>query len=512
MIRRIFVALFAVVGTLPALAGTDHFLTIGGGGGPYNNQASLERNVVFFRRVLTDVGLAAAPHTVYFACGLEKIRDLQYWDPNAKIPRANLLLARLFGGDQQLYQNYREHNLPDLSGPANRASLNKWFAGEGAKLVEGDRLFIYFTGHGGGGGPKTPRNTTMDLWFDGGMTVKDFTALLDKLNPKVRVVLIMVQCHSGGFGDVIFKNADAGPALAEPVRAGFFATWHDRLAAGCTPDTVEENYKDYTTYFFAALTGKTRTGATLAPPDYDGDGKTSMAEAHAYVLLTSDTIDIPMCTSDVLLRQFSKTKADAKAKDVVTASTRFDDLLKRATPDRRAVLEGLSKALDLKGDDRAAAARALAETIEKQRKALDAPGGGGRGGRNKERNDLRNQIKARVLARWPEMVNAFHPATQNALNAEADQVVKLIESDPAYKRWNELSERDGSREDKSFDLERKWVKCQRFLYVAETVALEANLGQFANPAVQERFKAIRAAENGTVGTRGGTVTTGTASH
>src|SRR6059058_3371245 len=37
--------------------GTDHFLTIGGGGSPRNNQLSLERNVVFFRRTLADCGL-----------------------------------------------------------------------------------------------------------------------------------------------------------------------------------------------------------------------------------------------------------------------------------------------------------------------------------------------------------------------------------------------------------------------------------------------------------------------
>ena len=62
-------------------------------------------------------------------------------------------------------------------------------------------------------------------------------------------------------------------------------------------------------------------------PDYDKDGRTSLAEAHAYVLINSDTIDIPVCTSDVLLRQFSKTK-DAKVKDLVTAGTKFEELLK----------------------------------------------------------------------------------------------------------------------------------------------------------------------------------------
>jgi hypothetical protein len=479
-----------------AQGGSDHFLTIGGGGSPRNNQLSLERNVIYFRHTLADCGEGDAPNDVYFACGNEKIRDLQYQDPKAEPPKANVLLARVFDrGEDELYQKYRPHELPDLQGPANRKSLNNWFATTGARLADGDRLFIYFTGHGGGGARQTPRNTTMDLWLDGGMTVKEFVGLLDKLSPKVQVVLFMVQCHSGGFGDVIFKGADVGPVLAEANRCGFFATWSDRLAAGCTPDTQEENYKDYTTYFFAALSGKTRTGQAVTPPDFDHDGRTSMAEAHAYVLLTSDTIDIPMTTSDVLLRQFSKTK-DVTVRNLVTSSMSFDQLCKIATPDRRAVLEGLSKQLDLKGDDHAAAARLLADSIDRQRKALEPR----QGRRGSDRTDMmRNVIRGRLLSRWPEMSSPFHPVTIEALTHQPDEIVKLIESSPGFKEWGEQVQKTDDRSDKSFELERKWVKCQRFLYVAETVALEANLPKFGGKLVQAKYQALRAAENGTVG-------------
>ena len=58
-------------------------------------------------------------------------------------------------------------------------------------------------------------------------------------------------------------------------RCGFFATVHDRKAAGCTADIDEANYQEYSTYFFAALRGKTRTGTPITPPDYDGDGRVS---------------------------------------------------------------------------------------------------------------------------------------------------------------------------------------------------------------------------------------------
>ncbi len=490
--NRFLTSLFVLLLVSLSAHAADHFLTIGGGGSPHNNQLSLERNVVFFRHTLGECGLASAPHEVFFACGNDKMRDLQFADPNNEPPRANVLLARLFDREGDLYQSYRQHTLSDISGPANRAAIKQWFDSTGARLADGDRLFIYFTGHGGPGRPA--RNTTMDLWFDGGMTVKEFVPLLDKLNPKVKVVLIMVQCHSGGFGDVIFKNGDAGPLLSDQSRCGFFATWNDRLAAGCTPDTQEENYKDYTTYFFAALAGKTRMGQSITPPDYDHDGKISMAEAHAYVQLTSDTIDIPVCTSDVLLRQFSKTRDD-KIKDLITSGTKFETLIKETTPDRRAVLEGLSKQLDLKGDDRAAAARALADSIDKQRKGLDQRPPN----RRNDKDNLRNQIRARVMMQWPEIGNPYNPASVNVLTREAAELVKVIETHPAFKQWDALMAKNEEMQEKSFDLERKWVKCQRFLYVSDSVALEANLSKFASKLIQDKYKSLRAAECGTVG-------------
>lgn len=472
----------------------DRFLTIGGGGSPQNNQLSLEKNVLYFQRVLADANLASAPHDIFFACGNQPMRDLQFADPAYQPPRANLLLARLFGRDDELYQDYRPHKLPAIKGPANRAALNHWFDNDAKRIADGDRLFIYFTGHGGGGVNKNPRNTTMDLWLDGGLPVKDFVTMLDKLNPKAQVVLIMVQCHSGGFADVIFDKATPGPLLAAPNRVGFFATWHDRLAAGCTPDTVESNYRDYTTYFFAALSGKTRSGQSIAPPDYDRDGKIAMAEAHAYVQLTSDTIDIPVCTSDNFLRQYSKTQ-DAKFKDLITPNSNFDVLVEKASPDRRAVLEGLSRLLDLKGDDRSRAAKTLADSIDRQRKELDAQ----KVKLNQERDMLRRRLRAAVQSRWPEMTNAFHPAVTRALASEPDSIVKTIESHEAFKRWDELVNSIEKISDQNFALERKWVKCQRFLYAAQSVALEANLEKFATKPQLQRYQQIREGETGTLG-------------
>jgi hypothetical protein len=94
------------------------------------------------------------------------------------------------------------------------------------------------------------------------------------------------------------------------------------------------------------------------------------------------------------------------------------------------------------------------------------------------------------------MANAFHPAVIHAITDEADAIIRTIESHPAYARWDKLGKEIEDLSNNSFDLERKWVKAQRFLYVAESVALAANLDKCAGRLVQERYKRLRAAETG----------------
>lgn len=97
------------------------------------------------------------------------------------------------------------------------------------------------------------------------------------------------------------------------------------------------------------------------------------------------------------------------------------------------------------------------------------------------------------------MSSPFHPMTIDALTHEPDEIVKLIESSSEFKEWGERFKEAEEREDKSFDLERKWVKCQRFIDTAESVALEANLPKFGGKLVQARYEALRKAENGSLG-------------
>ena len=251
-----------IVSSLPPRPFVDksgpHILVLGGGGSPSGNQISLESNVKYFRKISNAVGLGNATVSTYFADGKENGRDIQFFDPNYLVPEINLIMAELFGKTKGLANQYRSNQLkPD--GSSSIANIDQWFNQRKKSTFPGKNL-IYFTGHGGKGDSKTPHNTTAYLWSNNRLKVSEFVKKLDQLPTKQSTLLVMVQCYSGGFANVIFENGDPSKGVSKHPRAGFFSTIQTRVAAGCTPDIREENYQEYSTSFWEALSGFSRMG------------------------------------------------------------------------------------------------------------------------------------------------------------------------------------------------------------------------------------------------------------
>ncbi len=483
-------------------AALPHFLVLGGGYSPGGNQVSLEKNVLYFRRVLGELGLLQSPRHLLFADGRDRGRDLQFMDPAFEVPELNRALAELVGSTKGIANQYRSNGLAP-NGSSSLDELDKWFDATGSRLGQDDRLLIYFTGHGGKGDKKTPHNTNLYLWNNQKIKMEDFTKRLDKLPVETPVVMVMVQCYSGGFANVIFKGGNPKNGMADHPRAGFFATVHDRVAAGCTPDIREENYKEYSTNFWEALCGKTRLGETMEKPDFNGDGRTSYAEAHAHVILTSPTIDIPVKTSDAFLRHYSRThQPKDKNASKSTAPGEWlrpeDDytkILERANPIERAVLEGLSAKLSLHEQNRAQAARDQIKELEEQRKKLADKKKKSEG----DRNRIKGKLASAIRKRWPEVGNPYHPRARELFEPEnSKQVMDLLKREGEWDKYLNAKQVIARLEKKRFELDRRKVKCMRFLRTLENVTLEANLPLTANDDILARHDTLRSLENETL--------------
>lgn len=495
---------FAIVGGWAAtVAAGTHVVTFGGGP-PSHNQVSLERNVEYFRRVLAGVGLGDARHDVYFGDGGAR-NSVQYRLPDGDDQRLARALGMILMNNDESDIRYEKVRLPGLVGPSSVANVDAWFEVVGRSLPAGDRLLFYFTGHGGPdeANRDAPRNTNLVMpGFPGALTVRDFAAQLDKLDPGVDLTLVMVQCYSGGFANVIYNEGDPAKGFARHPRAGFFSTVATRTAAGCTPDVDEEDYHEFSTSFFEAILGETRTRRPVAKPDFDGDGRTSFDEAFAHVLLTSDTIDIPTTTSDRLLRDRSRFArgGDDEARGLLPQDAPWSTVLAAASPSQRAALEGLSQALGLDGEDRLAKARSKAREIDPERgrgrgrgpgqrpdpnpgeghedhgPTAQAPPPGGPGGNGRGPSPAVARLRAALADRWPELTVPFHPDAPRILAEERDEIRRVLEAQPDYAAFSRrIARRSPDPAALARSPERRWVKHRRLLERADAVVLGSNL-------------------------------------
>lgn len=294
------------------------------GGGPTReyNQVGIESNVRYLRRLLP----AAAWVRTLFADGNPQTRNVQYLDDQGQ-------------------ERYRASSLTHLDGPSRLASLDKIFG----LLKQGHTpILLYFTGHGSPDRAGDYADNAYDLWSDEDLTVTKLSSYLDTLPADTPVTLVMVQCFSGAFGNLLFENGDAQGALKKRNLCGFFASLPSQEAAGCTPEVNEADYHDFTSYFFAALSGQNRLGKPTTGADYDHNGRVGMEEAFDYTLLHDVSIDTPICTSDVFLRRFVTTSNE----DVFR--TPYSTVVSWASPGQRAVLDGLAAQLGVTGEARLA--------------------------------------------------------------------------------------------------------------------------------------------------------------
>jgi hypothetical protein len=516
-----------------SLSATDYFLTIGGGYNRTGNQASLEANVLFFQQILSDKHQGPRHHDIYFADGHDPSADLQVIaEKPAKIEfPATELLASLHRRRGQEHVTYRNHRVNEIAGALDPALIRANFEALAKAAQPGDRLFVYVTAHGSAGPKEDPFNTTIDCWNERKITAREFTELLKQVPSGVPVVMVMAQCYCGGFGQTIFEGLDAARGLAPQLRAGFFAQQHNLPAAGCRPDI--EHDEEFSSYFWGALAGRTRNGVPIENCDVDGNGAVSFAEAYAYAVVAGETIDIPLRTSEVFLRNYSRMTnppaADAANKDPSKSDPPTDDgedskpaeksrepdsaarplvaamtgtvqtFVDRGRPVSAQIVSRLTTTLGLKLDDDVSA---VMHAFDEHRQAGRGPGRG-RGGRGGGRRGFgaRRELMQQVTEKWPELGDARHWEESPLLKPEnQQQLLAEFQALPAWKGFAERRQQMETASDQSEKHELREVKFRRLISALESIVLEQNLPACATPEIVERYRQLLALEESSFAT------------
>jgi Caspase domain len=309
-----------------SVSGSQGFMVFGGGGAPSYNEIAIEKNIFYFQRTLKVLGQSPESTSIWFANGGDGRKTVRYVE-----------------GDRE---RFKAPTVDPMEGPATLANLNLAL---GAAAESPTPLFFYFTGHGFHN-LKNENDNAMVMWDEDLMTVQNFTRQLDRMPPKKPFVTVMVQCYSGSFANLIYQGGKAKNGVAKHDRCGFFATVKSLPSVGCTPEVDEADYQDYSSSFFAGLSGVSRTGKKVASADYDGDGRVAFREAHAFAKIDEQASDLPISTVEAWLQE------GLTSRDRTTILMMpIGEILKSGRPEQVKVVTVLAKSLgyDLGQSDRA---------------------------------------------------------------------------------------------------------------------------------------------------------------
>jgi hypothetical protein len=444
---------------------------VSGGGAPPSNAVAHEKNVLFVQRTLRRAGLAPGDVFTYVSVGKEPLADVSYVSAVPQDRWELAVLDRLFGrGGIDLA--FRHHQVTDVTGAAARADIVRGLRQSAAGLQAGDRLLVYATDHGQRNDADLDDNFVV-LWGEDKLAVRDVREALAPQRAG-RVVGVFAQCYSGAFATLAF-DPKSKTATAQD-RCVFAATLAPREAAGCTPEIDEADYDDYTTRFFAALYGVDRLGRTSPIADYDGDGRVSFAEAHAYAVSTEDTIDVPVKSSELFLERAGVAPAGDWGAALAAAGPAdrmaWKNLQSRLDVPARAPLEAVATGL--------AAARSRLQQAHARRAAADAPLAA-----------AEEALRTALLDRWPVIDTPYHPQFAATLGNGAAIRAFLAQSRD-FGRWQELSGQLNASDQEIGDLqldEALWLRAER---AARHVLRAARVR--AHPALAASYERLRSCE------------------
>ncbi|MCX8071489.1 MAG: PDZ domain-containing protein [Candidatus Binatia bacterium] len=288
-----------------------HVLFLNGGGTKEQNYQSHLLHLTHMAALLRAAGVPVENFTILSGDGEDAAADLAV-RPRSRLGKRFWLVEHSPGAawlrPPLKFENSTLAPFPLL--PATRGVLASWFAQAKSRLKPGDTLFLFVTDHGTKN-EENPDNNFIVLWGkDARLSVEDLQALIAQLDPEVRVVMVMSQCFSGSFARLMLTNGN------EPAGnvCGYFSSTKERPAYGCYPENMGRNNIGHA---FQLMHAWSRVG--------------NLIEAHEIALVSDDTPDVPLRTSELYLESILRKRAAAKG---VAVDSLVDELLAQAWRDK----------------------------------------------------------------------------------------------------------------------------------------------------------------------------------
>lgn len=478
---------------LQANTNSNSYLVIGGGYQPSSSQLALELNVKRFQQLASErLQKERDKVKVLFGAGQHPgQKDVIVKDP--KVTDDEFLFSQLFMFCQNDVECYlRPNELENVSGSMSKQNILNTMDSLGRELSANDKFRFYYTGHGSSVSETDFTKNFLALWGDEQLSVQEFTEKLDRFPASTPIQVLMVQCYSGGFAQMNYERGENRGRISQANRCGFFSQVPDRVAAGCSPDINDQ--EEYSPYFFSAIQGKNARG-NIVNADYSGDGKVTSDEAHAYVVLTENSIDVPTTTSSQFLREQGFDVSSDKERG--WESFRSYIKAKPQSAVESAVLEGLIQQL---GSSEAKEQAAPLPWIKSKVAQLTSD-------EAKAKDKLRSQVEG-LLSAMREVSRdlykthkAFSSVYRKGLNNEIPNDPDVVQAREAFfkhPRMDECRKQYKAVMNAQKDLmtvlhsQARWERLQ---YLLETQLLEESLNKSGSQEARDKYSALKKCES-----------------
>lgn len=464
------VLLASVVGILfgPVCKAADYVWMIGGGPTPRDSQGQIELNVKW----ALDVIRRKAPDStikVFYTDGDESGPDVVAYVNKTAENSPMLPIARVFGDAEANTEVYYNHSIPGVQGSTRAGSLTKLLARDFSGLTSADSGLIIYNGHGSGDAADPGRNA-LRLWNKTFLDVYEFERLLSRADPQAPIRFIMTQCYSGAFSRAIHPDAAGDTLELEGSRCGFMAESGVRQAEGCSGSLRIGEYRDYTTYFFAALNGRTRLNETLhGDPDRNHDGKVTLREAHFYTLANAYSTDLSRSTSEEYLERWQPwytrwIGANRSAENSVFGKLAQESIARNGLDQE--IAGDIKRAMSYRKKLRDEYALAEREG-ERLMDGIDA---------------VREAIRNDVLMRYPELHAMATDAFVEMITDRLPEVRGAIMNHTEYRELDHLYEEAAENAVRLLESERRLAQVEKIFRLRQLAKTEDYLARLATPA------------------------------
>lgn len=458
----------------------DHVWIVGGGPYPGHSQAQIEFNVNWVIQVL-NAGAGARQVHVYYTDGSTTGRDVVLWQPPAESKASLQPLARVFGEQGPNGERYYSNRIPNVQAGTEAGSLKARLEKDFSELKPGDRALLIYNGHGLQDQRDSAENTLL-LWNDTRLSVREMDQIMSRIDPTVPVRFVFTQCFSGGFARLVHPQAQNTLALGEANRCGFFAESEDRESEGCSASIQVGDYRDYSTYFFAALNGRTRNGEAIGVnPDWNGDNVVSLHEAHLFALSQAHNADLPRATSEVFLERWQPWYLrwiDTGAEpDNVYGRMAREVAKKNDLPE-----SGVSLVRELRARRHALAGKMAA--LEKEQEDL-----------GQEVKTLQKEIQKDIGLRWPEALSPYTLNFVQFLKKDLDAAQDFIVSHPRYPELVTKQDRRATLEfEEISNLDRDITQLDKILRLRKLARLQTQFERHATEQERGWYQRLQSCE------------------